>query len=106
MTHTELIHQIRDIIRGITKCEYTRPIIVKNLKPQGYQVGFETHQYAPVWYSAELPDDKFLKFICGELKRAQFLRAQYGKATRNTSNGHHNDFISPYDTARIDTKNR
>lgn len=100
MTHTDLIHQIRDIIRDITCKEYTRPIIVKDLKPQGYAVGFETHQYYPTWYSADLPDEEFLKFIRNELRRAKFLRIDYNKAIRNTSGDHINSLLSPYDTAR------
>lgn len=84
MTHTELILQIRDIIKDITHKEYTKPIYIKDLPGQGYQVGFETHQYEPDWYSAELPDDKFIEFIRKELKKAKFLKAYYGQASRNT----------------------
>lgn len=106
MTHTDLIHQIRDIIRDITCREYVRPIIVKDLKPQGYAVGFETHQYAPTWYSADLPDDRFLEFIKKELRRAKFLRNEYNTAVRNTTGDHINSLLSPYDTARINNKDR
>ena len=43
MTHTELILQIRDIIKDITHKEYTKAIYVKDLPGQGYQVGFQTY---------------------------------------------------------------
>lgn len=102
MTRTDLIHQIQDIIKDLTGKEFTGGILVRELKPQGYAVGFEAHQYNPVWYSADLPDDKFMCFIRKELKNAKFLRAEYHKAVRNTSLDHPlNRLISPYDTTRL-----
>lgn len=106
MTHSDLRLQIQDIIRRITGREFIGRILIRDLKPQGYSVGFEAIQYQPVFYSADLPDDKFLCFIEKELRQAQFLRTAYSKATRNTTLDHPlNKFVSPYDTARIDRKN-
>lgn len=102
MTHSELIRQIRDIIRDITHKEFTGGITVKDLKPQGYIVEFEAHQYHPVSYSADLPDDQFICFIKKELRQAKFLRAGYHQANRNTTLDHPlNSLLSPYDTKRL-----
>ena len=107
MTHTELIRQIRDIIRSLTNREFTGGIKVKDLKPQGYIVEFEAHQYHPVSYSADLPGDKFICFITKELKQAKFLRAGYHKSVRNTTLDHPlNSLVSPYDTPRINRPDR
>lgn len=105
MTHTDLIHRIQDIIRDITKREFVKPIHVRDLKPMGYEVCLEFRQYDPVCYSAELPDDLFMKFICKELRNCKYLRIAYSKAERATSDRIPNDFLSPYDTTRINGKN-
>lgn len=101
MTHTDLTHRIQDIIKGITKKELIAPIHIRSLQPQGYEVCIEFRQYEPVCYSAELPDDEFMKFICQELRRSQYLRIEYAKAERNTTHRIPNDFLSPYDTTRL-----
>lgn len=106
MTHSDLILRIRDIIRTITKKEFVRPIHVRDLEPEGYEVGIEFRQYDPVYYSAQLPDDLFIKFICHELRKSKALRTECAKAERNTPNHIHNDFLSPYDTTRLNGKNR
>lgn len=107
MTHTELKHQIQDIIRDITHREFINPIIIHDLQPQGYAVGLEIRQYDPVWYSAELPDEEFLKFIKRELRQAKFLKKGFYRAIRNTTLDHPlNGLVSPYDTAGINGKNR
>ena len=106
MTHSDLTLQIRDIIRTITKKEFVKPIYVRNLEPEGYEVGIEFRQYDPIYYSAQLPDDLFMKFICNELRKSKALKAEYAKAERSTSNHIHNDFLSPYDTTRLDGKDR
>lgn len=107
MTHTELEHQIRDIIRTITNKEYIKPIIIRSIDPEGYEVGFELYDYKPIWYSATLPDDQFIKFITKELCNAKFLEHKYAKAERNTTLDRSlNKLISPYDTARINPKNK
>lgn len=105
MTHSDLIHQIHDIIRDITKKELRVAIGVQDLNPVGYVVCIEFRQYDPVYYSAELSDDEFMKFIYRQLKQCKFLRNEYGKAERNTTHHIHNDFLSPYDTTRINGKN-
>lgn len=105
MTHSDLIHQIRDIIRTITKREFVRPILVKDLEPEGYEVQIEFRQHDPVFYSAQLPDDLFMKFIFCELRKCRFLRTEYAKAERNTTHRIPNDFLSPYDTTRLNGKN-
>lgn len=106
MTHTELIHRIQDIIRNITHREPTVPIHVHNIEPKGYEVCIEFNQYSPTCYSAELSDDDFIKFICKELKQCQYLKTRYFKAERNTHHRRINNFLSPYDTTRINGENR
>lgn len=107
MTHSDLRLQIQDIIRNLTGREFIKPIHIRDLQPEGYAVGFEAIQYQPVWFSATLPDDQFLCFIANELRKAQFLRVEYGKAVRNTTLDHPlNSFVSPYDTTRNDRKDR
>lgn len=105
MTHSDLIHQIQDIIKTITKKEFIGPIHVRDLEPEGYEVQIEFRQYDPTFYSAQLPDDLFMKFICRELHNCKFLRNEYAKAERNTSHRIPNDFLSPYDTTRINGEN-
>jgi len=100
-----LIHRIQDIIKGITNKELIKPISIKNLEPEGYEVQIEFRQNDPVFYSAQLPDDLFMKFICKELKKCQFLKTEYSKVERNTTRRIPNDFLSPYDTTRINGKN-
>lgn len=101
MTPIELTQRIRGIIRDITHKEYVRPVIVRRLPHGGWEAGFETRQYHPVWYSAELSDEDFLKFIRHELCRAGFLRELYSKAERYTGLDRRlNRLLSPYDTAR------
>lgn len=47
MTHTELEHQIRDIIRTITNKEYIKPIIIRSIDPEGYEV-LKLYDYKPI----------------------------------------------------------
>ena len=77
MTHEELIVAIRDIIRSLHNREFTGKIIVKDLEPEGYSVGFEVIQYRPVYISATLPDDEFLKYMRQELRNKAFIFARY-----------------------------
>ena len=104
MTLTELTHQIRDIIRTITHKEPVMPIHVRKIYPVGYEVAIEFQQNHPTFYSAELPDDLFLPFIYNELKRNKSLQVEYRKVERNTKGRIPNDFVSPYDTRRINAK--
>ncbi len=105
MTHSDLKRQILDIIKDITGKEFVNPIIIKDLEPEGYNVGFEVVQHYPIWISAELPDDKFLKFIKKELQQAKWLKMHYARAVRNTTGYPSLSLSSPYDTRRINGKN-
>lgn len=81
MTHEELIAAIRDIIKCQHNREFTGKIIIKDLEPEGYSVGFEIIQYRPLYISATLPDDEFLKFMKQELRNKAFIFARYYKTT-------------------------
>lgn len=61
--------------------EFTGNIIIKNLEPQGYSVGFEIIQYRPLYISACLPDEDFLKFMKQELRNKAFIFTKYYKTT-------------------------
>lgn len=61
--------------------EFGGKIIIKNLEPQGYSVGFEIRQYRPLYISATLPDEEFLKFMKQELRNKAFIFARYYKTT-------------------------
>lgn len=77
MTHTELIAAIHDIIKCLHNREFKGKITVENLDPEGYKVGFEVHQYRPLYISATLPDEEFLKFMKQELRNKAFIFARY-----------------------------
>ena len=81
MTHIELIAAIQDIMKCLYNREFTGNITIKNLEPIGYQVGFEVHQYRPLYISATLPDEEFLKFMKQELRNKAFIFARYYKTT-------------------------
>ena len=68
------------------------PIHIRELDPVGYEIGFEHHQYHPIFISAELPDDKFLKFLEQELRNKSFLLADYFRTERNTTTFQENSF--------------
>lgn len=106
MTPTDLTLRIQDIIRTLSRKEPKMPIHVRPLDTVGYEVCIEFRQYDPTCYSAELPDEQFMEFICRELKKNKSLRTEFMKAERNTVSRKHNDFISPYDTTRIDGQDR
>lgn len=74
------------------------PIIVKPIEPQGWEVGLELRQYYPTWFSAELPDDEFLKYIAQEIRQSKVINdVRYTKAVRNTTLDHPlNRLRSPY----------
>ena len=55
--------------------------MVKDLEPEGYSVGFEVIQYRPLYISATLPDDEFLKFMKQELRNKAFIFARYYETT-------------------------
>jgi len=76
MTHSELEAAIRDIIKSLYHKEYIAPIHIKDLET-GYEVAFEHIQYHPLFISAELPDNEFLKFMREELRHKSFLIAKY-----------------------------
>ena len=77
MTHQKLIAAIRDIIRSQHNREFIGKIIIKDLKPEGYSVGFEVIQDRPLCISATLPDEEFLKFMKQELRNKAFIFARY-----------------------------
>lgn len=77
MTHEELTAAIHDIIRCLHNKVFTGKIIIKDLEPCGYSIGFEIIQYRPLYISATLPDDEFLKFMKQELRNKAFLFAKY-----------------------------
>ena len=81
MTHEELTAAIRDIIKCQHNREFTGKIIVKDLEPEGYSVGFEIIQYRPLYISATLPDEEFLEFMKQELRNKAFIFARYYKTT-------------------------
>lgn len=81
MTHEELIAAIQDIIRCQHNREFTGKITIKDLEPEGYSVGFEVIQYRPLYISATLPDEEFLKFMKQELRNKAFIFANYYKTT-------------------------
>ena len=53
------------------------PKHIRELDPVGYEIGFEHHQYHPIFISAELPDDKFLSFFREELRTKQLANVKY-----------------------------
>lgn len=77
MTHQALIAAIQDIIRCQHNREFTGKITVKDLEPEGYSVGFEVIQYRPLYISATLPDEEFLKYMKQELRNKAFIFARY-----------------------------
>lgn len=81
MTHEELIAAIRDIIKYQYNREFTGKIIIKDLKPEGYSVGFEVIQYRPLYISATLPDEEFLEYMKQELRNKAFIFARYYETT-------------------------
>lgn len=83
----------------MTNKEFIGEIHIKDLEPEGYEVSISFHQYAPVFYSAQLPDDKFKVFIVNEIKRNRHLRVDHYRIERNTTERVPNGFLSPYDTS-------
>ena len=81
MTHEELIAAIQDIMRCLHNREFTGKIIIKDLEPEGYSVGFEVIQYRPLYISATLPDEEFLKYMKQELRNKAFIFARYYETT-------------------------
>lgn len=57
--------------------EFTGKIIIKDLEPEGYSVGFEVIQYRPLYISATLPDEEFLEYMKQELRNKAFIFARY-----------------------------
>ena len=76
-----MIAAIRDIIKSQHNREFTGKIIVKDLEPEGYSVGFEVIQYRPVYISATLPDEEFLEYMRQELRNKAFIFARYYETT-------------------------
>lgn len=98
MTHTELTQAIQDLLCKLHKVTWTGNLIIKDLydpsgNHEGYAVGFENYQERPVWYSATLPDEEFLKFMEKELRSAAFVQAKRSKTVRNTTTFKPNNFI-------------
>lgn len=103
MTHTELKHQILDFIKTLTGKIFIGDITIKSLNP-GYSVGIEYRQYDPVFYTAELPDEEFLKFIKEEIRKSGHIKVERRKLESVAPNTIRNNFLSPYDERRINTK--
>lgn len=76
-----MIAAIQDIIKSQHNREFTGKIIVKDLEPEGYSVGFEVIQYRPVYISATLPDEEFLEYMRQELRNKAFIFARYYETT-------------------------
>lgn len=76
-----MIAAIRDIIRLQHNREFIGKIIVKDLEPEGYSVGFEVIQYRPIYISATLPDEEFLEYMRQELRNKAFIFAKYYETT-------------------------
>lgn len=77
MTHEELTAAIQGIMRSQHNREFTGKIIIKDLEPEGYSVGFEVIQYRPLYISATLPDEEFLEYMKQELRNKAFIFARY-----------------------------
>ena len=92
LTHSQLKQAILDIIHSLYKKDYIAPIHIRDLDPIGYEIGFEHHQYYPVYISAELSDDEFLKFLEQELRHKSFLLAEYFENNRYTATFRENPF--------------
>ena len=65
----------------VTLVPGTGKITVKDLEPEGYSVGFEVIQYRPLYISATLPDEEFLKYMKQELRNKAFIFARYYETT-------------------------
>ena len=76
-----MIAAIQDIMRCLHNREFTGKIIIKDLEPEGYSVGFEVIQYRPLYISATLPDEEFLNYIKQELRNKAFIFTKYYETT-------------------------
>lgn len=80
MTALELEQVIRDQLLDMYNKQYIGKIYVEKLEPIGYSIklGLDTPE-APLVIYAELPDEKFLKFLKQELWTKRFNLKDYGK---------------------------
>ncbi len=78
MTPTELEQAIRDLSIKVYCKKYMGEIRVKPIDPVGWTVflGIHGHDHG-ITFSAELPDDKFLKFVENELRSRNLDSAEW-----------------------------
>ena len=87
MTHTDLKQVILDCIRQLYKMEFIGEIKIENLNPIGYKVSLNLDRSEnPLVLIADLPDNKFLKFIKEELRSRKLHKMKHYLATKVPSN--------------------
>lgn len=80
MTTQELEQVIHDYIMGLYKMRYIGRMKITKLDPEGYciQLGMD-HPFQPTTIYAELPDNKFLKFLKEELRNRKLDLTRYSE---------------------------
>ena len=87
MTHTDLKQVILDCIRQLYKMEFIGEIKVEDLNPIGYKVSLNLDRSEnPLVLIADLPDNKFLKFIKEELRSRKLHKMKHYLATKVPGN--------------------
>lgn len=69
--------EIIDIIEELYECKFIGKLKVTILDPVGYSVAIDLLQGDdPIFITAEFPHDKFLNFVCEELRTRTLDRVQ------------------------------